>query len=282
MKTLLNRKAIIIFAVAILIAISSLVSVNVWGGNGPVTAIANAISRPLRGLASTVADVFESIYSSIYKYDNLMADYEKALMSISDLEAAYRESTQISEENARLRSLLGFRERNPGYEHVDAFVVSRSSSNWSSSFTINLGSSNSNIQRGNGVVTEYGMLIGQVSEVGATSSTVVTVLDTTFSAGSYVGDGGGAATVKGDFTLMRNGLLMLDNIDEDLVILPGDSVVTSGVGDLLPAGLIIGEVVEVYRHDTGVGRYATVKPMRDVITISHVFIITGFEIADQG
>ena len=125
------------------------------------------------------------------------------------------------------------------------------------------------------------MLIGQVSEVGATTSTVVTVLDTTFSAGAFIGDGGGIATVKGDFTLMRDGLLMIDHIAENLIILPGDSVVTSGASGLLPAGLIIGEVAEVYRHSTGIGRYATVRPMRDVVTINHVFVITGFDIPEQ-
>jgi len=281
MKTLLNRKTIIIATVAILIAISTFVSINVWNSNGPVTGLANVVSRPLRSLTSRVAVVFESIYSSIYRYDNLMADYEKALMSLTEYEATYRESKQIALENERLRSLLDFRERHTGYESVDAFVRGRSADNWSSSFTINLGYANSTIERGNGVITEYGMLIGQVADVGATISTVVTVLDTTFSAGAFIGDGDAAATVKGDFSLMRNGLLMLDHLEEDLIVLPGDSVVTSGVGSVLPVGLVIGEVVEVFRHSTGVGRYATVKPMRDVTTISHVFIITGFEVPEQ-
>ena len=281
MKALLNRKTIIIGIVAVLIAVSSIVSVNVWDSSGPVTFIANTVSRPLRSLASTVASVFESIYSSIYKYDNLMADYEKALMSLSEYERAYRESTQIAEENERLRSLLGFRERNTGYEYIDAFVVSPSAANWSSSYTINLGRSNSNIERGNAVVTEYGMLIGQVSEVGATNSIVVTVLDTTFSTGAFIGDSNINTTVKGDFALMREGLLMLDYIDESLIVLPGDTVVTSGVGGVFPVGLIIGEVVDVLRHSTGIGRYVTVKPMRDVTTIRHVFIITGFETEAQ-
>jgi len=284
MKALLNRRSIFIFVIAILIAVSTIVSINVWGRNGPVTGLANAVSRPLRSLASTVVRVFESIYSSIYRYDDLMADYEKKLIRLSELEAAYRDSIIIAEENKRLREVLGFRERHSGYDAVDAFVVDRSGDNWSSSFTINLGYMNSDIKRGNGVITEYGMLIGQISDVGATSSTVSTVLDTTFSVSAFIGDGGGRATVKGDFTLMRSGLLMLDYIKEDIVVLPGDFIVTSGDGGMLPAGLIVGEVLEVYRHSTGIGRYATVKPMRDVTTISHVFIITGFELwnPDQG
>jgi len=280
MKTLFTRRTIIIAVIAVLIAITSIVSVNVFNSDGPVTGIANTVSKPLRALASSVAHVFESIYSSIYRYDILMTDYEKALASLAEMERVNRESTAIADENTRLRALLGFRELHTGYDSESATIVNWSGNNWTSSFTINKGSSNSAIVRGDGVVTEYGVLIGQVSEVGATTSTVISVLDTTFAAGAYIGEGSGTATAKGDFSLMRSGLLMLDNFDDELIVLPGDSVVTSGVGGVFPAGLVIGEVVEVFRHNTGVGRYATVKPMRDIDTISYVFVITNFETSD--
>ena len=87
--------------------------------------------------------------------------------------------------------------------------------------------------------------------------------------------------MKGDFSLMRSGLLTLDNFDEDLIVLSGDSVFTSGNGSVFPAGLVVGEVVDVFRHPTGVGRYATVKPMLDIGTILHVFVITDFNITDS-
>jgi len=125
------------------------------------------------------------------------------------------------------------------------------------------------------------VLIGQVADVGARNSTVITVLDTTFSAGAFVGEGEGRATARGDFSLMRSNLLMLDRIDDKLIVMPGDSVVTSGISGIFPAGLIVGEVVEVHRHSTGIGRYATVKLLRDVDTITHVFVITDFEVPDQ-
>jgi len=281
MKTLFGRKSIIIASVAILIAISTIVSINVWGIVGPVTGVVNYVSRPLRALAAIVTGTYESIYDSIYKYDTLMEDYVRAQMRVNELERAYRDASDLADENARYRAMLGFAERHGEYESVDAFVDAPSGSNWSSSFTIDIGYANSNIQRGNAVVTEYGMLIGQISEVGSTFSTVATILDTTFSAGAIIGDGNGPATIKGDFTLMRNGLLMLDYFSSDLIIRPGDSVVTSGRGGVIPTGLFVGEVVEVLRHSTGIGRYAIIRPMSDVMAIKHVFVITGFEVQEQ-
>jgi len=280
MRVLLNRNTILTAAAAVLIAIITIVSINVFNSTGPVTGIANTVARPVRALASTVTGTFERIYASIYRYDDLMELYERAVMENAILIQNNREAEQLADENAQLRAQLQFRDRHAGQVSEFATVTGWSGSNWSHSFTINRGYANSVIQRGQAVTTEYGVLIGQVTDVGAVESTVVTVLDTTFAAGAYVGDSDGNATVKGDFTLMRQGLIMLDQIDDDLIILPGDTVVTSGIGSVFPAGLIIGEVIEVHKHITGVGRYATVRPSRVIDAISLVFVITGFEAAE--
>ena len=282
MKALFTRKTIFIAAIAVLIAITSIISVNVFDNGGPVASLANAISGPFKALAASVAGTFESIYSSIYKYDVLQEKYEEALSDLAEVRISSSETEDLLNENNRYRALFGFHERHADHVFEEADVEKWSSNSFSSSFIINKGSANSEtaIARGNCVVTEYGVLIGQVTEVGATTSTVVSVIDTTFSAGAYVGDNGAAATARGDFSLMYSGLLMLDYIDDSLIILPGDSVITSGLGGVFPAGIIIGDVVEVFRHDTGIGRYATVKPMRTIDnTITNVYVITSFDVA---
>jgi len=181
------------------------------------------------------------------------------------------------------RAALDFRERHAGHIYEEAVVGTWSSNNWVSSFTINKGYLNSvtPIARGNCVITEYGVLIGQISEVGPNTSTVVTVLDTTFAASAFVGDGGDKATIRGDFSLMGSGLLMLDYINEDTIVLPGDSIVTAGVTQVMPVGLAIGEVIEVNRYETGIGRYAIVAPLRAIdISITRVNVITSFDVSD--
>ena len=281
MKALITRKTIIIAAVAVLIAIVTIVSVNVFDSSGPVTGLANAVTRPFKSLALSVARTFESIYSSIYRYDDLQMRYDKAINDLATTRQAYADAEQLLIEVNMYRELLGFKQRYAGMVVEEAMVTGWSSANWSSSFTISKGYANSDtpIARGDSVITEYGVLIGQITDINATMSTVVTVLDTTFSAGAFVGDARGQATIRGDFTLMSSGLLMLDHISDDLVVLPGDSVITSAAGAVFPVGLVIGEVVEVNRNSSGVGRYATVSPMRVIDeTILNVFVITSFDI----
>ncbi|MCL2200918.1 MAG: rod shape-determining protein MreC [Oscillospiraceae bacterium] len=275
MKALVNRQSIIIASVAVLIAIITFISVNMFGGVGPVTNLGNVITRPIRTLTATITGTFERIYASIYRFDDLLADYERVLAVNAELLRDIREVEELAAENALLRAALDFRDRHPGHQSEIATFLNWGGSNWSSSFTINRGYANSNISSGNAVTTEYGVLIGRVSEVGATTSTVITVLDTTFTAGAFVGEG--TATIRGDFNLMRSGLVMLDHIDDDQIVRVGDTIVTSGRGEVFPRDLIVGNVVGLHMHPTGIGRYATVRPERVFDAITEVFVITYFE-----
>ncbi|MCL2391867.1 MAG: rod shape-determining protein MreC [Oscillospiraceae bacterium] len=277
MKAIAKKQSIIIASTAILIAIITFISINVFGTVGPVTNLGNAVSRPIRNLSSTVTGIFERIYSSIYRFDELMEAYERLHADNAELRANFRESEDLAADNAMLRELLEFGARHPDFTPAHAVFVSWSGSNWSHSFSINRGYANSNVTSGAPVITEHGVLIGQVTDVGATTSTVVTVLDTTFSAGAYVGDGDGRATLRGDFNLMRNGLIMLDHIDDDQIVRPGDQVVTSGRGGVFPRGLIVGDVVDLHIHNTGIGRFATVRPARVFDAMAEVFVIVDFE-----
>jgi len=282
MKALISKRSIIIASISLIIAIIAIISVTVFNSAGPITGFADTVTRPVRALASTIARTFGNIYASIYRYEELERRNDELARTIARLQADSREATELALENEQLRDLLEFRERYGGYDNEMASLVSWNSDNWSHSFVINKGYSNSNIARGMGVTTEYGVLLGQVWDVGATRSTVITVLDTRFSAAVFIGgdtseNSDGTATVKGDFNQMRSELLMLDHIDDDMVVNPGSSVVTSGSGGVFPAGLTVGEIVTVSGHASGLGRYATVRPLRDINTIQTVFVIVAFE-----
>ena len=282
MKALITRRSIIIASAALLLAIVAIVSVNVFSSAGPVTGIANTITRPVRALASTVARTFETIFSAIYRYDELLERNAELERIIVERELDFIASEALAAENAQLRDLLEFRERHGGWTEEVATLESWNADNWSRTFVINKGYLNSEIKLGDAVATEFGALIGQVTEVEATRSTVTTILDTTFSAHVFIGGDGSeasdaTATVKGDFSHMRSGLLILDYIDDELVVNHGAMIVTSGQWGVFPPGLTVGTIETVHSHTSGLGRYATVRPMQDVTLINNVIIIIDFE-----
>jgi rod shape-determining protein MreC len=59
-------------------------------------------------------------------------------------------------------------------------------------------------------------------------------------------------------------------------ITPGDLVITSGLGGIYPAGLVVGEISEVSRPQDSQQRSAVVTPEVDFNHLEDVTIITGF------
>jgi rod shape-determining protein MreC len=276
MNSFYNKKNIMVTAIAVIIALTTIISVNVFENSGPATGLANIITRPFMRLTSTIARTFESIYGNIYRYEQLRRDHERLQIDLARLRELYTETIQLEEENALLRNINNFRERIPPHDMDFAQIDDLGSSNWASTFAIELGSNSSNIATGNSVVTEYGALIGRVTNVGLNTSTVTTILDTTFSASVFIGETGETATATGDFAYMNQGLLILDNISDETHVIPGDTITTTGAGGIFPTGLVIGQVVEIFNHATGVGRYATIRPILPIYSISHAFVITDF------
>jgi rod shape-determining protein MreC len=275
MKKFINSKGIIIAIVAVLIAAIGVVAVNSASSSGAVTGAVNTVFRPLKTLVSKVTGAYESLYGYIYEYDKLVAENAELEKRNADLEEGYLDYEQLYEENQRLRNLLDFSTRNEDYEFNEASIISWSASNWSSTFTINIGSSNSDIALGDSVTTEYGALVGIVTDVGALTSTVKAITDTTFSASVNVG-ADSTVTASGDFSLMGDGKMKLGYFDSSAGIASGDTVVTSGKGGVFPQGLLLGYVESIYSESGELNMYGVLTPAADLSDLLYVYVITDF------
>ena len=280
MKRFLKLRTLGFLFLAVAIALTTIISLNTSGSPGPVTNLLTALSKPLVSAATSVVRTFESVYGYMYEYDKVVAENQRLKAELAKLQQDYREYTEVAKENARLRELFNLSQRHADFKYDTASIIAWGASNWSYTFTISKGSSNSDVKAGDPVITETGALVGVIKEVGPMSSTCVTVLDTTFSAGAVIERNSDVAVAAGDFTLMRQGLLKLDYLTDSAQVVPGDTVTTSGKGGVLPAGLVIGTVSEIRTHESGIRRYAIIDPAADLDNVVDVFVITSFEIAE--
>jgi rod shape-determining protein MreC len=63
--------------------------------------------------------------------------------------------------------------------------------------------------------------------------------------------------------------------EEDVRV--GDIVLTSGLGGLMPKGLVIGQVTEVQQREYETFQAATVRPAVDLTRFELALVITDFE-----
>jgi len=275
-KKLLNAKVIAVAVAAVLIAV--LCAVSLSGGMRGSDALSSAIrtaSGPGSRLMSSLVGGLEKLYGYLYRYDELEAENARLAARVAELEADYRQFEEIAAENDRLHKLLNMSERGSKYELCSAAVISWGASNWSSSFTISKGSDDG-ISVGDPVITELSYVVGRVTAVQNSSATVTTILDTSSSIGATIYKTGDAAVAQGDFSLMGDNLLRLSYLPEDVELIAGDAVLSSGKGGVFPSGLLIGEVTDVVPDPVGSGRYAVISPAADFYALTSVHVITDY------
>ena len=266
----------------IVLAVAALILVGAAARGGQVSLLQNVtgvLSAPLQKVLSSTVNWFDTIYGYLYQYDSLMAENESLRAQLADAQQSARDGIEASEENARLRELLYLRQKHTDYVLESAKVVLWSSSNWSSSFTISKGKT-SGIELNAPVVTEYGALVGQVTDVGENWATVSTLIDVDMSVGAFVGATGSSGMVVGEFALMKDKVAKLTFLADGAQIFVGDEVLTSGSGGAFPQGLVIGTISNVQTEAGGQIEYGIVQPQCDLDSLVQVFIIKSFQVVE--
>ena len=280
MKDYLRKNGIRI--AVIVLAVTLLIGVGNAARGGRISIMHNAtgvLTAPMQKVLSSAVNLFNSIYGYLYKYDSLMAENESLRAQLADAQKSARDGIEASEENVRLREALYLRQKHTDYILESAKVVLWSSSNWSSSFTISKGELHG-IALNDPVITEYGALVGQVTELGANWATVSTLIDVDMSVGAYVGSNGSSGMVVGEYALMREKTAKLTFLADGAQIFAGDEVLTSGSGGAFPAGLVIGTLESVQSEAGGQIEYGVVKPQCDLDALVQVFIIKDFQVIE--
>ena len=153
-------------------------------------------------------------------------------------------------------------------------MTARSTGVWFRSFTINAGR-NRGIDVDMPVINANG-LVGIVSEVGATWSKVTAIIDSDMSIPIMVERTRDGCMLRGVLdtasAVQKMELYYLPSDRTDLI--PGDVVLTSGIGGVYPKGIRVGAVSEVMTS-SGSGVNAIVTPAVDFLHLEEVMVITG-------
>jgi rod shape-determining protein MreC len=197
------------------------------------------------------------------------------------LEAVTAERDQLLKENAelrelgreveQLRDLLEFRQANPQLALVTADVVSRDPGSREQYLIINQGS-NAGIEVGMPVLSPH-FLVGQVTEVEPDRSRVLLVIDSSFQTGARIQGLEAEGIVYGRWQFGERAVMR--HVPVDVEIGTDALAVTSGTTDRVPAGLVIGKVMEVHRDEVQNETQLDILPLVDFAELSSVTVITG-------
>ena len=273
MKYFFTTKVKVVLIIAVLLTAGLAIVGNLLGKT-PADKLVQGVLTPLRTGASTLTAQAERFYNYMFRYEALEAENAALREQISQMEENALLNDSMEREIQRLKDLLGLDLGKEGYSLVDGYIISRSSNDWSSYFTLNRGS-NAGIEPGMCAITSNKEVVGLVTEVGSNYCIVKTVLDSSLSISAVLASSGNSGLVKGGYSQGYEQLLKMDYLPSAAVIPNRDQVVTAG-STVYPRNLIIGNVVGVGFSDTGVEKYAILEPAANIASLEQVFILTDF------
>ena len=273
MRHLFSTKVRIILVVAVLLAAGLTILSSVTNQSIP-SMLVQGIMAPIKAGATALTEQAQQYYSYMFDYEALAAENAALKEQLALMEDQARQADAVERENQRLRELNNLNKTHEDYKEVDAYIISRSSTDWTYTFTINRGT-DSGIQVDMVAITENGEVIGLVTEAGPNYAIVKTVLDSTLEISAIISSSCYNGMVSGDYINGQGNMLRMDYLPSSSIIKNSDQVVTSG-STVYPRGLILGYVVDAEFDDTGVAKYAILRPAADFDVLEQVFILTEY------
>ncbi len=250
------------------------------GGLMPFLSSAGGVLMvPLNSISAAVSGALEESFGPYLHAGELYQENIDLRAQVQELKEQLIDYETAKMENEQFRELLEIKERNSDFIFEPATVVARSPDDRFGSFTIDVGSYQGVTLRCP-VITSEG-LVGIVSEVGYGYSKVQTILDTAVNVGGVDVHTLDTGIVTGSIPLALEGNCQLSFLAKESAVTPGDTIVTSGTGGLLPKGLVIGEILSVETETSGLSLCAVVKPAADIQGAKQVFVITDFSGKDE-
>ncbi len=275
MKHLFSNRVKVVLILAVLLAVLLAVISSLTGLSLPDMMVKGVLT-PIRTGAAKLTEQAQRMYNYMFSYEALEAENQSLKEQLAGLQEDVRDADAAARENDRLRALLELKQAHEDYKLADGYIISRSSQDWSSTFTINKGTA-SGIGEGMCAITANGELVGLVSEAGPNYAVVKSVLDSSLEISATIAASGYNGMVQGGYSTGLDGLLRMDYLPSSAVIRNNDQVVTSG-STVYPRGLILGNVVDAGFDDTGVAKFALLRPAVELGSLEQVFIVTEYKV----
>lgn len=267
-----RRFKMLAIVLAVLILLST-VSGVVGKWMEPQSSLLGAVIVPVQKFTTFISDKVTGFVTAYQRAERLTEENDELREQVHSLTDDLIDYEQYKSENEYLKEFLEIKEANDDFTFENANVISDDVSSGYLSFTVDSGSLDG-VALYDPVMTDDG-LIGYVSEVAPTYCVVMTVLDPSLSVGACCARTGDYGVVSG-FAGASDGTARMSFLSSSTTLSQGDYIVTSGLGGVFPAGLVIGTVERVQKDDETISAYAHVKPAADLSSVREVMIITSF------
>ena len=267
------------FKILVIVAVFLVGIMAYAGANGRLTAapqeLLSVVLTPLQKVTSALSGGAASGGEKYTSIDDVMDRNEQLEAENAELRQQMVDYDRIKAENDAYKALARIQDTNSEASYVSAFVIGRDPLDEFGGFTLDQGSTDG-VAVNDAIISDRGYLLGVVVEVDATSCKVMTILHPSFNAAGVISRTRENGIITGSADYAADGQCVLTNLDRATEARKGDQVITTGLGGVFPANLLVGTVQEVVPEQSGKSSSAVILPGADPRTVKHVFIVTEY------
>lgn len=267
------------FKILVIVAVFLVGIMAYAGANGRLTAapqeLLSVVLTPLQKVTSALSGGAASVWEKYTSIDDVMDRNEQLEAENAELRQQMVDYDRIKAENDAYKALARIQDTNSEASYVSAFVIGRDPLDEFGGFTLDQGSTDG-VAVNDAIISDRGYLLGVVVEVDATSCKVMTILHPSFNAAGVISRTRENGIITGSADYAADGQCVLTNLDRATEARRGDQVITTGLGGVFPAKLLVGTVQEVVPEQSGKSSSAVILPGADPRTVKHVFIVTEY------
>ena len=205
------------------------------------------------------------------EYQKLITENENLKKELDKIKYYENENEELNYEISKLKELLKVNNSLSDKSYVNASVISRGVDYWNDSLIIDKGKSE-NIDN-NMAVVSGGYLVGITSSVSHYNSNVLLLTNKKFPVNISVKIKLDGKSVYGILNKYSDGYYEIMGIVENVDIPKGSKVVTTGLGNIFPSGLLVGYVDSIETDNFDLSKVVKVKTDVDFNDINYVTIV---------
>lgn len=235
--------------------------VRVWSQT-----VAHFVQAPVSTVTTSVTGFFQSFVTLRSAQD----ENDQLKEQVQKLQVELQQKQELAKENERLRALLELKSESK-YDLLSAQIIGRDPSLWFDSSIINRGSLDG-VELNMPVVADGG-IVGRVTAVSPLTAQVDLITRNKSGLGGVVGEVGSSNALGVVSGTSKKDLLEMRYVPGSVEVKVGDTVYTSGQDGIFPAGLKIGEIVEVVSGSTTTPHQILIRPGARLDSMQEVAVL---------
>lgn len=233
------------------------------------------VTTPLRAFTRSADKLIGSVGEYFSDINELKKENQKL---IAENKALKRENSSLSalkNENDALYGFLDLKKEHTDYRFTNANIISKASSNYLSTFTIDKGSFH-DVTENLPVISDSGALIGVTYSAEPNSTRCKSILSYDTKVGVYDKETGETGILSGSFDTFRQNRCVMEGLSDDTSVKEGDTILTSGLGEIYPRDLIIGKVCGFIPELGSHTQSAVIELDESILASDSIMVITSF------